>query len=103
LATTAAPLRLPRGNRCNPAGSTEARAGQEEAAAAAVVRKTGTGDLAALAALAALADQEVLAVDPGRAAAQPDRDVTGLGKSGPKRFEFYRPGPDAIGAGSCFS
>ena len=65
--------------------------------AAAVVRKTGTGDLAAL------ADQEVLAVDPGRAAAQPDRDVTGLGKSGPKRFEFYRPGPDAIGAGSCFS
>jgi len=68
--------------------------------AAAVVRKTGTGDPAVP---AALADQGVLAVDPGRAAAQPDRDVTGLGKSGPKRFESYRPGPDAIGAGSCFS
>ena len=68
-----------------------------------MVRKTGTGDLAALADQEDQEDQEVLAVDPGRAAAQPDRDVTGLGKSGPKRFEFYRPGPDAIGAGSCFS
>ena len=77
-------------------GSTEARVGQE-ASAAAVVRKTGTG------VPAALADQEVLAVDPGRAAAQADRGVTGLGKSGPKRFQSYRPGPDVIGAGSCFS
>lgn len=79
-------------------GSTEARAGQEDSAAAAVaVPKTGTG------VPAALADQGGPGVDPGLAAAQPDRDVTGLGKSGPKRFESYRPGPDAIGAGSCFS
>ena len=67
-------------------GSTEARAGQEDsAAAAAAVPKTGTG------VPAALADQGGPGVDPGLAAAQPDRDVTGLGKSGPKRFESIDP------------